>query len=182
MNKVYKIKFPNGKIYLGVTSTTFASRFAAHKHAKYVVGKAIRKYGITVSSMEELFVGTEEECYELEQLVVDESWVLSKENYNMCLGGCKPPGVSMKGSDNPMWKGGSFCITCGTSSRGTNCTACHKALKLARVNYCKCGCNTATSRPEYEYVRGHKPTVGRLCRCGCGERTGSRSTHRIQGH
>jgi hypothetical protein len=182
MNKLYEIKFPNGKVYVGVTSTKLSQRFASHKWAKYTVGNAIRKHGVTVSSIRCIFEGTEKECYDYENLIVDEDWVNSSRNYNMCLGGTKPPGVSMKGSDNPMWKGGSYCKVCGIHSRGIMCKPCRDLVRQQNINLCKCGCKQPTSKPEYKYVIGHRPTLGRICKCGCGERTSSRNSYRIKEH
>lgn len=45
---------------------------------------------------------------------------------------------------------------------------------------CACGCGEQTTRPEYQYRRGHR--VGpRLCACGCGERVQPRTRYRL-GH
>lgn len=49
---------------------------------------AVRKYGYDNFKLEVLaFFDTIDECYEEEKFIVDEKWVLDKNNYNACLGG-----------------------------------------------------------------------------------------------
>ena len=52
---------------------------------------AIEKYGRDKFVRTTIFEGTEEECLELEEFIVDEEFVLSESNYNLTVGGGKPP-------------------------------------------------------------------------------------------
>ena len=51
MGALYRLDFPNGKSYVGITAKTAAQRFSAHAYsaqkrgAPTALGRAIRKYG-----------------------------------------------------------------------------------------------------------------------------------------
>ena len=52
---------------------------------------AISKHGKENFKRDTIFEGTEEECLELEEFIVDEEFVLSESNYNLTVGGGMPP-------------------------------------------------------------------------------------------
>lgn len=52
---------------------------------------AIEKYGRENFIRQTIYEGTEEECLELEEFIVDEEFVLSESNYNLTVGGGMPP-------------------------------------------------------------------------------------------
>lgn len=165
MWKLYKLNFPNGKCYVGITSRTIEERFTQHSFSHYPTGKAIRKYGkqnITIQLLDE---GSEFYIKEEEARIVNQLWVDSCSNYNLALGGNMPPGVSMKGSNNPMWKGGvslSHCLTCGKPTRGKLCMNCYKESRRVNVSYCSV-CGGKTSRPEYTVHRSCRKLVKPVC-------------------
>jgi len=171
--KLYRINFPNNKVYIGVTSKELEVRFKAHSYSKYTVGQAIRKYGKENVTIELLFEDCEELIMLAEETIVDEEFVKSNDNYNMCLGGGMPCGVSMKGSDNPRWKGGiTPCTDCGTTDKSYYVGRC-KPCRILYNEKCKtlCTvCNKPTSRPEYTIHVKCKPKGGGTCYI-CGGKT-----------
>lgn len=87
---IYKITNNiNGKVYVGQTVRTLEERRAEHKrHAKIVVGKAIRKYGIenfTFVVVEE--ASSIEELNELEIKWIAHYNCIIPNGYNQCYGG-----------------------------------------------------------------------------------------------
>lgn len=71
-NLLYKLTFPNGKIYLGMTYKTAEERFKDHTYFAitnkydYMLHRAIRKYGPDSVKIETLAVGSREYIMELE--------------------------------------------------------------------------------------------------------------------
>lgn len=61
MGCLYQISFPNGKSYIGISSTTAEKRFAAHraKRSKSVVSHALRKYGASSVKLRTLVVAND---------------------------------------------------------------------------------------------------------------------------
>ncbi len=157
MWKLYKLNFPNGKCYVGITSRTIEKRFSQHSFSKYPTGRAIRKYGKQNIMIQLIDEGSEDFIKSEEARIVNKEWVESEDNYNLCLGGQMPPGVSMKGSENPMWKGGvtnSPCIDCGKPTRGKRCRSCNTKHRNKSASYCLV-CGIKLSRPEYTRCRQH---------------------------
>jgi group I intron endonuclease len=93
---IYKIVFPNGKHYIGLTTTSLEKRTKQHKNAAnrgnaYLVCKAIRKYGM-VDTLELLEVDTadtiEELCEkEIKYITEYDSYYRNGKGYNMTYGG-----------------------------------------------------------------------------------------------
>ena len=83
MEIVYKTtNLLNGKIYVGVHNGS---------NPKYLgsgtaLESAIQKYGKENFTRETIFEGTEEECLELEEFIVDEQFVLREDTYNLTIG------------------------------------------------------------------------------------------------
>lgn len=155
MWKLYKLTFPNGKCYVGITRRTVEKRFEQHSFSKYPTGKAIRKYGKRNVMIQILDEGTEHYIKSEEARIVNKDWVNSDKNYNLCTGGQMPPGVSLKGSENPMWKGGvshSPCKICSKPCRGEVCWDCRLAKNDKTKTLCSV-CGKPTSRSEYTIHR-----------------------------
>lgn len=86
---IYKINFPNGKIYIGQTVQPIKKRFYSHKYSalnnkditKFSkgsrIGRAIRKYGLEIDWFETL-----EECYNIQNLNDREKFWIKKINSN----------------------------------------------------------------------------------------------------
>lgn len=95
---VYQTKnLINNKTYIGVHFTNDLNdgyigcgiyRQPPESKRKCLFQKAVAKYGYENFKKEILsFFETEEETYEEESWLVDEKWVMSKDNYNIALGG-----------------------------------------------------------------------------------------------
>ena len=92
---IYKIQFPNGKHYIGLTTTSLEQRkkeheYAAKKGDTRCVYNALRKYGIDTFEIVEIDTAdTIEELYEKEITYIKEynSYYKNKNGYNMTLGG-----------------------------------------------------------------------------------------------
>jgi hypothetical protein len=93
---IYKIVFPNGKHYIGLTTTSLEQRTKEHKSAaKYgdtkCIYKAIRKYGL-VDTLELIEIDTadtiEELCEkEIGYIIEYNSYYMNENGYNMTYGG-----------------------------------------------------------------------------------------------
>ena len=93
---IYKIVFPNGKHYIGLTTTSLEQRTKEHKkYAKngytYCLYNALRKYGM-VDTLKLIEIDTadtiEELCEkEIEYIIVYNSFYMNKNGYNMTYGG-----------------------------------------------------------------------------------------------
>ena len=93
---IYKLTFPNGKMYIGQTTKTLAERIKGHNidshKAKYPVHKAIKSFGIENVKSEIIeYCDTQEELDEREQYWIKElNTMLGTENcngYNVVSGG-----------------------------------------------------------------------------------------------
>jgi group I intron endonuclease len=94
---IYKIKFPNGKHYIGLTTTSLEQRTKEHKKSakngdsQYIIYKAIRKYEMvdTLELIEIDTADTIEELYEKEIGYIREynSYYMNENGYNMTYGG-----------------------------------------------------------------------------------------------
>lgn len=94
---LYKITTPNQKIYIGVTDNP-QERWSHHCNpsSKYrsAIGAAIQKYGKENVQFEILQAfDSEEDALKAEAKIVDKEFVKSKNTYNLCLGGGKPPKI-----------------------------------------------------------------------------------------
>jgi len=86
---LYKLSFPNGKLYIGITSKTARQRFKEHcNNTKYPVNHAIKKYGkenvkLTVLAT----VDNWELLYLAEQEAIEKFNTKSPNGYNLTDGG-----------------------------------------------------------------------------------------------
>ena len=88
MTIVYKTSNTlNNRYYIGV-HTRNDDRYLGSGTA---IKLAVEKYGKKNFTRETLFEGTEEECLELEEFIVDEEFILNENNYNLTVGGGMPP-------------------------------------------------------------------------------------------
>jgi group I intron endonuclease len=90
MGCLYKIEFPNGKEYVGISSTTAAQRFKGHcagKNGQLVV-RALRKYGKNNVNVKTLVVANDWKylCL-LEQRAIKAYATKTPHGYNMTDGG-----------------------------------------------------------------------------------------------
>lgn len=97
---LYQITTPNQKIYIGVTDDP-KERWNHHCNpsSKYksAIGAAIQKYGKENVKFEILQTfDSEEEALNAEAKIVDKDFVKSKNTYNLCLGGGKPPNTKAR--------------------------------------------------------------------------------------
>lgn len=83
---VYKIVFPDSRIYIGITKN-LNSRLNQHSRSKQLCGQLIRHFGIQNVIYESIFEGTLAECLEIEELLVDAEWLKNPRCVNMCTGG-----------------------------------------------------------------------------------------------
>lgn len=92
----------NGKVYIGIHECGDTCRHLVDSKCMYfgsgsAIGRALKKYGKENFMRETLAeFSTEAQVLAEEARIVDEAWVKSSTNYNMALGGGKPP--SRKGS------------------------------------------------------------------------------------
>lgn len=141
MAVVYKITSPKGKIYIGV-SIQLHIRIARHKRTDSYVGRAFRKYKDGMS-VEVIYEGSIEDCYELEELIVDKEFTESEDTYNLALGGIIP---KVLGTD---WR----CSECNTKTtwNSKTCKPCYykKATVIAKAECKDCGTEVSKyKRPE----------------------------------
>lgn len=87
--KVYKYAFPDGKVYIGMTSLTLAERRDCGYQHNPKLQEAMRMYGWAGFSHEILMDGlTEKEASEMEQkLIAEYEATDSSKGYNVSLGG-----------------------------------------------------------------------------------------------
>lgn len=91
MGELYKLTFPNGKAYIGITTKTARHRFGAHaSNAKAGVRRsalyaAWRKYGPPIMEVLGKFDG--DDLYEAERLAILEHGTHHPNGYNLTSGG-----------------------------------------------------------------------------------------------
>ena len=94
---IYKIQFPNGKHYIGLTTTSLEKRHYEHKFfakngdAKYLLYKALNKYDM-IDNFELIEIDTGntlEELYkkEIDYIIQYNSYYINGNGYNMTYGG-----------------------------------------------------------------------------------------------
>lgn len=88
----YKLTFPNGKVYIGITRGTLSRRIKCHisyarsgKH--FALSAAIRKYGEDSFTSEIVGTGTWDELTSIEVLLIAQYKSLGSGGYNMTGGG-----------------------------------------------------------------------------------------------
>lgn len=96
---VYKMTFPNGKSYIGMTQKTAEDRFcehvrAAHRGSGYAVHRALRKHGNDSALLSTLVIAETEYCKDMEVLAIKEFGTKSPQGYNMTSGGDGFTGLS----------------------------------------------------------------------------------------
>ena len=106
---IYKIKFPNGKHYIGLTSTSLEQRTKEHKTCakngdKRYVYKALRKYDM-VDTFELIEIATSDTLEELCKKEIDyileyNSYYINGNGYNMTYGGEGTNGYVFTKEDN----------------------------------------------------------------------------------
>jgi len=89
---LYRLTFPNGKVYIGITSRTVERRFAEHcKNATagrpQAVSRAIAKYGATAVMVETLVAAPWAYLVELERRAISHFGTMGDGGYNLTLGG-----------------------------------------------------------------------------------------------
>ena len=94
---LYQITTPNQKIYIGITDNP-QQRWNHHckpsSVSRSAIAAAIQKYGKDNVKFEILQTfNSEKEALAAEATIVNEDFVKSKNTYNLCLGGGKPPKV-----------------------------------------------------------------------------------------
>lgn len=90
MGALYRITFPNGKAYIGITSRTAESRFAEHvsdgqrvRYAHLPIYRALNKYGVTSVHLETLAtVDDWQDLCALERKAIAEHGTRSPRGYN----------------------------------------------------------------------------------------------------
>lgn len=101
MAYLYKITNKiNNKVYYGVHSLNKNHYFGSG----LLIKKAIKMYGKNNFYKTILFEGSTEDCYELEELIVDKQLVGNNNYYNLCLGGYG--GLKLTGDKLSEWKSG----------------------------------------------------------------------------
>jgi group I intron endonuclease len=99
----YKLKFPNGKIYIGITRESVEKRIKRHINyakngKKFALSCAIRKYGENSFSYEIVGEGTWEYLKKLEIQLIKENNSFGNNGYNMTSGEEGSLGVALKES------------------------------------------------------------------------------------
>jgi group I intron endonuclease len=94
MGALYRLDFPNGKSYVGITSGTAESRFrdhvrdAKHKPSGWAVHRAIRKYGADAVKVVTLAIADSWEYLQLiEKNAIRVFGTFGTKGYNMTAGG-----------------------------------------------------------------------------------------------
>ena len=82
---LYKLDFPNGKSYIGVTTTMLCERINKHKTASSLVGHGIRCHGILKDRI--LVVGERQYILSLEKKAISKYKTLAPNGYNLSQGG-----------------------------------------------------------------------------------------------
>ena len=96
---VYKLTFPNGKAYIGITRESLSRRIDRHiSYARngrnYAISKAIRKYGESSFKREILLIGSWQYVKELEIKAIALFKTFGAFGYNLTAGGEGTLGVS----------------------------------------------------------------------------------------
>lgn len=99
----YKLTFPNGKVYIGITRETLAQRIRRHvSYARsgkpYALSAAIRKHGEESFTAEVVGRGTWEELKQMEIELIAQHDSLRGGGYNMTGGGDGSLGVAVADS------------------------------------------------------------------------------------
>lgn len=90
---LYKLTFPNGKVYIGITTETLPRRVQRHiayarAHRPYALSAAIRKYGEKSFSAEQIASARSwVDLVDLERIAVQQFNSLCPNGYNMTGGG-----------------------------------------------------------------------------------------------
>lgn len=120
MNTIlYKLTFPNGKLYIGQT-TDFAKRMRDHakdsKYKKSAIAHAIVKHGFNGVQKEILCIGSAPYILDLEIKAIAAFGTLVPNGYNICKGGVQSPML------NPI-----VAAKVSAALKGKKKTAAHKA-------------------------------------------------------
>ena len=96
---VYRLTFPNGKVYIGITSETLKKRISRHVNyaragRSYALSSAIRKYGESAFTAEEVASGEWDAMLAEEIRLISAHQSIVPHGYNMTAGGEGSLGVS----------------------------------------------------------------------------------------
>ena len=97
MGCLYRLMFPNGKAYIGITTGTAQERLAEHAYwaragKSYVLSAAIRKYGVDAITVETLATADEwSELTAMERQAIADHGTRAPAGYNMTDGGDGAP-------------------------------------------------------------------------------------------
>lgn len=93
MNILYKLAFPNGKVYIGITTESLSRRVQRHinyarKNRPYALSAAIRKYGEHSFTAEHIASArSKEDLSALERMMIAHYNTICPNGYNMTGGG-----------------------------------------------------------------------------------------------
>lgn len=93
MGCLYRIEFPGGKSYIGITADSAERRFAEHRYnsetnrADRAVNRALRKYGPDSVTLETLVIAEWDYLVALEPKVIAAYGTFGRGGYNMTAGG-----------------------------------------------------------------------------------------------
>lgn len=87
---LYRITFPDGKAYIGITSN-FKKRMRSHRQAKTLIGDALRKFGFKNCTAQILVWGTSGYILELERTAIRHFGTLHPHGFNANEGGSGGP-------------------------------------------------------------------------------------------
>jgi len=106
MNIIYKLTFPNGKIYIGITTESLSRRVQRHinyarKNRPYALSAAIRKYGEKSFTAEHIAsTKTVDDLVHVERILIKQYGSICPNGYNMTGGGegsyCIKPSVEKR--------------------------------------------------------------------------------------
>ena len=77
----------NNKIYIGVRTYRYNKEDSEYLGSGIAIKAAIDSYGKENFTRETLLISSASYCYNIESMIVDESWVSSPNNYNIAAGG-----------------------------------------------------------------------------------------------
>jgi len=85
---IYKVtNLVNGKYYIGVRTLQFHKGDDLYLGSGIGIVRAVKEYGCENFKREILFEGSKSDCFELEELIVDEDFVKDEMTYNQRCGG-----------------------------------------------------------------------------------------------
>lgn len=136
---IYKITTPNQKVYIGVTQKP-DQRWRSHCNKNYTyksaISAAIQQYGKENVTFEILRTfDSEQEALDYEAKIVNQDFVRSRNTYNLCLGGGKPP--QQNSTSKPIRINGTIypSIQSAAQSLGYSRAQIDRRIKLNLIDY-----------------------------------------------